>query len=191
MEAGTTAQGVRERGDAQGSSGTVVAEGQAPGIVAGLGQTFTRGVTAGLFSGLFFLLAQMGWAVERLEKPAVAPLLDISTVFNNTDVPAVTPENVVIGLVTHLCLSMIFGLVFALIVVPLLRNTALLVAGGLAYGLIVYVFNIQILGRFIFEWFTNPNGPPQIFEIFVHALFGLLLVPFFIGAAQRVRARAA
>lgn len=191
MEAGTTAQGVRERGDAQGSSGTVVAEGQAPGIVAGLGQTFTRGVTAGLFAGLLFVLAQMGWAVERLEKPAVAPFLDMSTVFNNTDVPAVTPENVVIGLITHLSLSMVFGIVFALLFVPLLRRTPLLIAGGLAFGLLLYVVNIQILGRFIFEWFTNPNGPPQIFEIFVHALFGLLLVPFFIGAAQRVRAPAA
>jgi hypothetical protein len=76
-------------------------------------------------------------------------------------------------------------------VVPLLRNTALLVLGGLAFGLVLYVVNIQLLGRTVFEWFTNPNGPPQIAEIFFHAEFGLLLVPFFIGAAQRVRAPAA
>ncbi len=177
-------------GQRSAQSDTVVAEGQAPGLLAGLGQTFTRGVVAGLFAGLLFLLTQMGWAVENLDKPAIAPLLDISTVFSRDDLPAATPENALIGLVTHLSLSMLFGIAFTMLV-PLLRNTALLVLGGLAFGLVLYVVNIQLLGRTVFEWFTNPNGPPQIAEIFFHAEFGLLLVPFFIGAAQRVRAPAA
>lgn len=170
--------------------GTVVTEGQAPGLIAGLGQTFTRGVVAGLFAGTLFLLTQMGWAVENLDKPPIAPLLDMSTIFTRDEVPAATPENVVVGLVTHLSLSMLFGIGFTMLV-PLLRNTALLLLGGLAFGLVLYVVNIQLLGRTAFEWFTNPNGPPQIAEIFFHAEFGLLLVPFFIGMAQRVRAPAA
>ncbi|MGI8594728.1 MAG: hypothetical protein ACR2ML_10265 [Solirubrobacteraceae bacterium] len=171
----------------------VVVEGQASGVLAGLGQTLTRGVVAGLFAGLLFLLSQMGWAVENLDKPAVAPMLDMSTVFTRDEVPAATPINVVIGLVTHLNLSMLFGIGFAILVAPLarsrvLKSTLLLVLGGLSYGLLLYVVDIQILGRTLFEWFTNPNGPPQIAEIFFHAEFGLLLVPFFIGAAQRVKA---
>ncbi|MDQ3435310.1 MAG: hypothetical protein M3481_11630 [Actinomycetota bacterium] len=177
-------------GQRPASADTVVTEGQAPGFFAGLGQTFTRGVVAGLFAGLLFLLSQMGWAVENLDKPAIAPLLDMSTVFSRDELPAATPENAIIGLVTHLSLSMFFGIGFTMLV-PLLRNTALLLLGGLVFGLVLYVVNIQLLGRTVFEWFTNPNGPPQIAEIFFHAEFGLLLVPFFIGAAQRVRAPAA
>lgn len=189
MEAGSTAARMAT-GQRSASSDTVVAEGQAPGFFAGLGQTFTRGVVAGLFAGLLFLLTQMGWAVENLDKPPIAPLLDMSTIFTREELPTATPENAIVGLVTHLSLSMLFGIVFTMLV-PLLRNTALLLLGGLAFGLVLYVVNIQLLGRTVFEWFTNPNGPPQIAEIFFHAEFGLLLVPFFIGAAQRVRASAA
>ena len=47
--------------------------------------------------------------------------------------------------------------------------------------------NFQILGNTIFEWFTNPQGPNQGFEVFIHAVFGLLLVPFFLGLADRLR----
>lgn len=49
----------------------------------------------------------------------------------------------------------------------------------------LYVVNIQILGRVAFEWFTDPKGPPQGFELVIHAVYGLLLAPFFIGAALR------
>jgi len=115
-------------------------------------------VIAGIFAGVICLFAQMGWAVENLDKPAVAPMLDMSTVFNNVDVPAATAANVVIGLVTHLTLTMLFGIAFALIV-PLLRTNLLVLVGGLVFGVLLYVFNIQILGRLIFEWFTNPAGP--------------------------------
>jgi hypothetical protein len=47
--------------------------------------------------------------------------------------------------------------------------------------------NFQILGNTIFEWFTNPQGPNQGFEVLIHAVFGLLLVPFFLGLADRLR----
>jgi hypothetical protein len=35
--------------------------------------------------------------------------------------------------------------------------------------------------------FTNPQGPDQGFEVLIHAVFGLLLVPFFLGLADRLR----
>lgn len=153
--------------------------------VVGLGDRVARGTVAGLFAGVVFLLAQMGWAVERLDKPAVAPLLDMSTIFNNGDLmPMVTPDNLLIGLVTHLTLTMLFGIAFAFIA-SFLRSPLLLVVGGVAFGIVLYVVNIQILGRVVFEWFTDPMGPPQGFELWIHAGYGLLLVPFFAGAALR------
>ena len=152
------------------------------------GDRITRGTVAGLFAGIVFLIAQMGWAVEQLGKPAVAPLLDMSTIFNNIDTLSpsmlIAPDNLLIGLVTHLTLTMLFGIVFAFIA-AFLRNPLLLALGGIGFGLVLYVVNIQILGRIVFEWFTDPMGPPQGFELWIHAGYGLLLAPFFIGTALR------
>jgi uncharacterized membrane protein YagU involved in acid resistance len=89
-----------------------------------------------------------------------------------------------IGLVTHLTLSATFGVAFALLV-PLLRNFRMLVVGAVVFGVALYLVNFQILGRTAFPWFQE--GPDQVFELFAHAGFGLLLVPFFLGRASRPR----
>ena len=139
-----------------------------------------RGALGGAFAGLLFLLANM-WFADSQGMPAVAPMLDISTIFHFTDQPEVAPENVVIGLVVHMTLSMAFGIAFALIV-PLLANARMLIAGALAFGIALYLFNFQVLGRLFFEWFQE--GPNQLFELFIHAVYGLLLVPFFASALR-------
>lgn len=147
----------------------------------GLESRVTRGVVGGVFAGLVFLLANMAFATSQ-GMPAVAPMLDISTIFNLTDKPEVNPENISIGLVTHLTLSALFGMAFAL-VVPLLRGRRAVMLGALAFGVGLYLVNFQILGRLFFEWFQE--GPNQLFELFIHAVYGLLLVPFFASALQR------
>ena len=67
-------------------------------------------------------------------------------------------------------------------VVPLLRGPRAVLLGALAFGIGLYVFNFQILGRLFFEWFLE--GPNQLFEIFIHAVYGLLVVPFFASALK-------
>ncbi len=165
--------------------------------VSGLiGDLFTRGATAGLASGLVFLIATMGYVTTK-GLPSIAPLLDISTIFRGTDEPELPPrfEDAFAGLVTHLTLSIAFGITFALLVGlvtpairrwPLTGNLGLIVA-GVAFGLVLYIVNFQILGRTLFPWFTNPMGPNQGFEIFIHAVFGALLAPFFFGIAHWLR----
>ena len=140
-----------------------------------------RGAVGGVFAGLIFLLGNM-WFADSQGMPAVAPLLDISTIFHFSDQPEVSPENVAIGLIVHLVLSMAFGIAFAL-VVPLLTNARMLVAGAVGFGVALYLFNFQVLGRLFFEWFQE--GPNQLFELFIHAVYGLLLVPFFVSALRR------
>jgi hypothetical protein len=151
-----------------------------------VGERFTTGAVAGLAAGLVFLLANMGYATTQ-DLPALAPAYDISTIFHGQDMPDPTPENAVVGLVTHATLSLAFGIAFAVLVVPFLRPLSLLVAGGVVYGLLLYLVNFQILGRAFFPWFTDPMGPDQGFEIFIHGVFGLLLVPFFLGLGNRLR----
>jgi len=154
--------------------------------LTGLESRITRGVVSGIFAGTIFLLATM-WYADSQDLPAVAPMLDISTIFYFADKPVVSPENVSVGLVTHLTLSMVFGITFAL-VAPLLTSARALVLGALGFGIALYVFNFQVLGRLFFEWFQE--GPNQAFELFIHAVYGLLLVPFFASGIRSNRATA-
>lgn len=142
-----------------------------------LGSYLTRGVVAGIAAGLLFLLANMGWATKD-GMPGVAPLIDMATIFNVTDKPDPTPENISIGLVTHLTLSMLFGIGFALIA-AVIRDARMLVVAGPVFGVALYLVNFQIMGRTAFPWFQE--GPDQVFELFAHAGYGLLLVPFLLG----------
>jgi uncharacterized membrane protein YagU involved in acid resistance len=158
-----------------------------------LGDLFTRGAVAGIAAGFVFLLANMAYATTQ-GKPALAPFMDISTIFHGTDQPAsMTPtvDMLATGAVVHISLSIAFGIVFALLVglfAPIVRNWGVLAVAGVLYGLALYVVNFQILGNTLFEWFTDPRGPNQGFEVFIHAAFGLMLVPFFLGLWSRLRA---
>ena len=155
---------------AQGEASTIAVEHD-------LGERISRGTVAGLAAGLLFLLANMAWATKS-DLPAVAPLLDISTIFYFDDKPTVSPENMAVGLITHLALSAAFGVAFAVVTMRLRKLRALIV-GGTGFGLALYLVNFQILGRLVFEWFQE--GPDQWFEVVAHAGFGLLLVPFFLS----------
>ena len=150
---------------------------------ADLGGYLTRGAVGGLSAGLLFLLANMGWATKA-GMPGVAPLIDIATIFNVTEKPDPTPENISIGLVTHLNLSMVFGIAFGL-GAAVIRNARTLILAGPAYGVALSLVNFQILGRTAFPWFQE--GPDQLFELFAHAGYGLLLVPFLVGLAAPAR----
>ena len=157
-------------------------------VVEAIGDVFSRGAVAGFVGGVGFLLANMAFATTQ-GLPAVAPMIDISTIFHVEDTPTPSPENMLVGLVTHTGLSILFGIGFALLVtaVPTLRRVPLLVGAAIAYGLLLYLVNFQILGRTLFPWFTNPKGPNQGFEVFIHAVYGLMLVPFFL-AWRRIEA---
>lgn len=142
-----------------------------------LGDRISRGTLAGVAAGLLFLLANMAWATKS-DLPAIAPLLDISTIFYFDDKPTVSPEHMFVGLITHLALSAAFGAVFGLLT-SRLRNLQSLAIGALGFGLVLYLVNFQVLGRVVFEWFQE--GPDQWFEVAAHLGFGLLLVPFFLS----------
>jgi hypothetical protein len=173
----TTAHRVGPREGARGAPAGYDPAGAAAPVGAEIGDRVSRGTVAGVAAGLVFLVGNMLWATKS-DLPAVAPLIDISTIFNFDDVANPTTENMFIGLVTHLTLSATFGVAFALLV-PLLRNMRMLAVGGVAFGVALYLINFQILGRTAFPWFQE--GPDQLFELVAHAGFGLLLVPFFLG----------
>lgn len=162
-----------------------------PGIT--FGDFFTRGIVAGLGAGLVFILIETAW-LDGLGKPAVAPLLVIATIFNGTDapttIPAQVPVDAMVGFVVHLNLAIALGIGFLPIVALLARlrriNLLTLVVAGLAYGCALYVVNFVILANLFWPAFTAA-GSPQFFFFWVHALYGLLLVPFFVGMVRQLR----
>jgi uncharacterized membrane protein YagU involved in acid resistance len=176
MDATTAQRSGRPGGAAAATQGYEAGAAAVP-APAELGDRVARGTVAGVAAGLVFLVANMLWATKS-DLPAVAPLVDISTIFNFDDVAHPTTVNMFTGLVTHLTLSAAFGIAFALLV-PLLRDVRLLTLGAVGFGVGLYVVNFQILGRTAFPWFQE--GPDQLFELFAHAGFGLLLVPFFLS----------
>ena len=156
----------------------------------------TTGAVAGLVVGFPFILANMIYASSQSalpvpnapKLPAIAPFLDIGTIFYFDDMPQLmNPSYPLAGLITHFSLSIVFGLIFALVLVPLLKNATTLLIGAVAYGGLLYIVNYQILGRVVFEWFdpSSPMGPNPWFGLITHLGFGLLLVPFFLTASSR------
>jgi len=156
----------------------------------------TTGAVAGLAVGFVFILANMIYATSQpalpnvpagLKLPASAPFLDIGTIFYFDDKPRMIPEYPFAGLITHFSLSILFGLIFALVLVPLFRSGRALLVGGIVYGVVLYIVNYQILGRLVFKWFdpSDAMGPNPWFGLLTHVGFGLLLVPFFLTAVSR------
>lgn len=189
----------------QSSTQTITSAQQTPGSPAGraggrgrvalgeLAEAFserlTAGAMAGLSAGLLVLVASMGWAVHRGRPPA-APLAAAATIFNVAPKPTPTPDNLAVGLITHLTLTVLFGVGFAALLVAL-RGLGLASSWkgsapwAVGYGLMLYVLNFQILGRTAFPVFSHLQAADQAFNVAKHALFGLLLLPFFPKPQRR------
>jgi len=155
-----------------------------------VGGLLARGAIAGIVAGLAFLLAEMWFAVSQ-GKPGISPLYAISTIFHASAAPAPAPAEPVLGLTMHIVLSLGFGMGFAVVVVPWLRSLLALALGGLGYGLALWLLDIQILGRTVFPFFAPKGTADLIFGLLAHVLiFGLLLVPFFLGRSFERATRA-
>ena len=147
-----------------------------------------HGAEGGLVAGLAFILADMGWS--RLhDEAATTPIRGVATVFDVSDTLDPTPDALAVGIFTHAWLSVLFGVVFALLLPMLERHVAAVVPGelrvllvsGVLYGIALYLVNYQLLGHLWFGWFTGPHRPDLAISVAVHIIYGLVLAPFFIG----------
>lgn len=147
-----------------------------------LGAVLARGAVAGLAGGMLLRWPTCGTPTRTANRRS--PFLAISTIFHGTKMPVMSQPDVIAGLVLHLALSLLFGIVFAIgvVLLRLPQRRPLLLAAAVGCGLALYVVNFQIIGRAAFPFFVNPKGPNQIFELWIHPVaYGLLLVPFFLG----------
>ena len=133
-----------------------------------------RGALAGLVAGIVFAMLTMLWTAVN-GPGAMAAFQMIASLPYGGDAPQpLTAGTVVLGGAIHLALSVVYGIVFALLL-PRRVSRPVAYAAGAAFGLALYVVNFLILAPLAFEVFQMAH---QGFEVVVHVLFGLLLVPF-------------
>lgn len=78
----------------------------------------------------------------------------------------------VLGFLLNFGLSTLFGTLFGVIVArisrPLRNDLAVQLSGGVAYGIVLWVINYQLIGRLFFPWFAGLNAGVQLV---LHGLF--------------------
>jgi uncharacterized membrane protein YagU involved in acid resistance len=139
-----------------------------------VGALAVKGAIGGLISGIVFAMAEM-FLNLFMGKPFLGPLRLISTIVlgkqaAGPDFPLATSLGV--GLITHMMMSIIFGLVFVLLLAvfrQLSSSTGRLLALGSIYGLGLWVVNFIILAPIFFPQFGNVN--PFWNGFFAHTVF--------------------
>lgn len=139
-----------------------------------------RGAVGGVLAGVVFAVVTM-WFAAATGGQATMPLHMISTIPLGAAAMQAGTTSAGVGLAMHLVLSVLFGVVFAL-VVPALRTNGTVALVGTVYGAGLYVVNFWIFGQTVFPVFAMANQP---FELFAHVVFGTLLSFAFFGSGVR------
>jgi uncharacterized membrane protein YagU involved in acid resistance len=140
-----------------------------------------RGAVGGVVSGAVFIAVTMWFATTMPGGKAEMPLRMISTIVKGSDAMKEGTTSAGLGLVVHVILSALFGVVFAL-AVPYLRTNGTVALAGTIYGGLLYVVNFLVLAPLFFTVFKTANKP---FELFAHLVFGTVLSLAFYGAGVR------
>lgn len=137
-----------------------------------IGGWLLRGLLGGFLAGLAFIGMNM-WFSTTVGKPFRGPLCTVASIAQGKAAILHHTANAGYGFGIHVGLSLLFGLIFAILTLPLLRwrNQEILSALGVGFGLLLFVVNFYGFAR-IFPAFQAPDKP---FELATHAFFGALL----------------
>lgn len=151
------------------------------------GRGAAEGIGAGLIAGVIFAAAEIvGSAV--MGNPPLMPLRAFASVVLGESAlqTASLGTAVVVGVVAHLVLSAIFGVIYGLLNSTFSSKTETSFgrqAGlGLLFGAVLWIVNFQIIARILYPWFL---GMPQLYQVLMHAIFFGLPVAFVYAAAER------
>ena len=151
-----------------------------PTASEGISERVLRAVIGGLIAGAVFLGITM-WFASSLGDPADGPLMMIATMLQGEDAMKTGAANPAVGLGIHAALSVLFGLVFAL-VTPRLQTNGTVALVGIIYGALLYVVNFLVISPVAFPIFEMANQP---FELAVHIVFGAVLAIAFFSSGVR------
>jgi uncharacterized membrane protein YagU involved in acid resistance len=145
-----------------------------------LASRLLRGAVGGVLAGMVFAAVTM-WFTDSTAGKADMPLRMISTIVKGDQAMGAGTTSVGLGVLVHLVLSALFGMLFAL-AVPRLRSNGTVALAGTLYGALLYVVNFVVLAPLAFTVFKMANQP---FELFAHIVFGTLLSFAFFGSGAR------
>lgn len=143
------------------------------------------GALAGLLAGAAFMALNAWFAAGN----GLHPLAPFRTVATLVEGPPPVEATVGVGIVVHAVLSVLFGVVFAALLVPLRRRSAGWIAwAGLVFGGVVYLVDFQLLARGVayFSAFRETNQP---LELAAHLVFGAVLAALLLLAKPRTAQR--
>lgn len=142
-----------------------------------------QGVIGGLIGGVIFAIAEMIGGNVIDGSPFFMPLKAFASIPIGKEPPKIAWATAVpIGVITHLALSIIYGVIFALIVayLPMLRvSPVLIVVAASIYGFLLWLINFFVLpGAIGRPWFKMaPKGEQFVYHTFFYgAVLGLYLV---------------
>lgn len=140
---------------------------------------------AGIIAGIVFAILEMFlmWAV--MGASFWAPLQMIAAMAMGTEVlPSRAPITLAIGMVgmlVHLALSVVYGLIIGWLVHRMDMGTALLV--GALFGLVaIYLVNFYLIAPAVFPWFVQARN---WISLVAHIIFGLVAAGTYISMRNR------
>ena len=135
-------------------------------------------IKAGLIAGAVFMALEMILVWLAMGMNPFAPPHMIAAIVMGPDVlpgPGVVPGSnagvIVVAMLLHFALSVALAFLFKLIAGVLKLNSAMLLAGGVLFGLLLYVINFYGMTA-VFPWFAMARN---WISILAHAVFGLVL----------------
>jgi len=141
------------------------------------------GIIGGIIAGVIFAMSEMVMAV-LLGTPAVAPLQMIGAIALGPGVlppAAPTASTLLAGVVVHMILSAIYGVVLALIAlaIPVLRSSVRVLTGiGMVWGLVLWLVNFYLIAPVAFPWFGMAN---PVVQFIAHVFFFGAVLGYVLG----------
>ena len=135
-------------------------------------------IKAGLIAGAVFVALEMLLVWLAMGMNPFAPPHMIAAIVMGPEVlpgPNVVPGSdlgvIAVAMLVHFVMAVVLAFVFKLIAEKLKLNGAMLLAGGVVFGLLVYAINFYGMTTF-FPWFAMARN---WVSILAHAAFGLVL----------------
>jgi len=142
-----------------------------------------HGVIGGIVAGVVFAIAEMVGGSVIDGGPLFMPLKAFASIPIGKEPPMIAWATAVpVGVISHMVLSIIYGVVFAMIVayLPMLRvSPVLIVVAASLYGFLLWLINFFVLAGAIGRpWFKMaPKGEQFVYHtLFYGAVLGLYLV---------------
>jgi hypothetical protein len=134
------------------------------------------GAVGGMVAGAIFGALNM-WYAHSTGMPWNMPLKMIATIVQGQGSLMTGKANPIVGLAIHMVLSMMFGVVLALVTTRQ-RSDGERALTGLVFGAALYVLNFVLLAHIAFHAFKATNQPV---ELTTHLVFGAVAVLFLLS----------